>query len=251
MAGQFGGWTAIGAEKTASGGYEVAWKNGAADQYTVWNLDANGNYVSNATGVVSGADYALQSLETSFQQDLNLDGLTGPRTTTIEALGATRLDQVANEFFLHDGVGNGPSVKFQGAVYMAGQFGGWTAIGAEKTASGGYEVAWKNGPVDQYTVWNLDANGNYGSNAIGVVSGNSTVLESLEPSFHQDLNNDGLIGPPPASHGNLNDSTLSLSIAQLVSYMASTFASPSSGSSASNPVYVSETQQPSLAPVHI
>src|SRR5260370_41141095 len=65
VAGQFGGWTPIGAEKTASG-YEVAWKNGPADQYTVWNLDANGNYIGSATGVVSGADYALQSLETSF-----------------------------------------------------------------------------------------------------------------------------------------------------------------------------------------
>jgi 20S proteasome alpha/beta subunit len=248
MPGQFGGWTPIGAEKTASG-YEVAWKNGAADQYTVWNLDANGNYTSSATGVVSGADYTLQSLETSFQQDLNLDGLTGPGTTTIEAFGATRLDQMANEFFLHDGVGNGPSVKFQGAVYMAGQFGGWTPIGAEKTASG-YEVAWKNGAADQYTVWNLDANGNYIGNAIGVVSGNSTALESLEPSFQQDLNNDGLIGAPPASHANLNAGT-SLNIAQLVSYMASTFAFPSSGSSASNPVYVSETQPPFLAPVHI
>src|SRR5260370_33313822 len=92
---------------------------------------------------------------------------------------------------------------------MAGQFGGWTAIGAEKTASGGYEVAWKNGAADQYTVWNLDANGNYVGNAIGVVSGNSTALESLEPSFHQDLNNDGLMGPPPASHEKIGGTRLS------------------------------------------
>ena len=32
MAGQFGGWTPIGAEQTASG-YEVAWKVTGADQY--------------------------------------------------------------------------------------------------------------------------------------------------------------------------------------------------------------------------
>src|SRR5258708_8727102 len=94
-----GSWAMRGEEK-AGGGYEVAWKNGPADQYTVWNLDANGNYVNNATGVVSGADYALQSLETSFQQDLNLDGLTAPRTTTIQPLASTPLTHAPNEFFL-------------------------------------------------------------------------------------------------------------------------------------------------------
>ena len=35
---------------------------------------------------------------------------------------------------------------------------------------------------------------------IGVVAGTNSTLQSLEPSFHQDLNGDGLIGvPPPAS----------------------------------------------------
>jgi len=35
---------------------------------------------------------------------------------------------------------------------------------------------------------------------IGLVAGTNSTLQSLEPSFHQDLNGDGLIGvPPPAS----------------------------------------------------
>ena len=38
-------WTPIGAEQTASG-YEVAWQNSGADQYTVWNTDSSGNFVS-------------------------------------------------------------------------------------------------------------------------------------------------------------------------------------------------------------
>ena len=63
-------------------------------------------------------------------------------------------------------------------------------IGAEQTATG-YDVAWKVAGADQYTVWNTDSNGNYISNIIGVVSGTSTALESLETSFHQDLNGDG------------------------------------------------------------
>src|SRR5260370_973995 len=84
MAGQFGGWTPIGVEKTASD-CEEAWKNDAAEQYTVWTLVTNGNHITTSTGNVSGADYALQSMETSFHKALNLDGLTGPRTTTIQA----------------------------------------------------------------------------------------------------------------------------------------------------------------------
>ena len=74
--------------------------------------------------------------------------------------------------------------------YVAGQFGAWAPIGAEQTASG-YEVAWKVTGADQYTVWNTDSSGNYISNVIGVVSGTSNALQSLEPSFHQDLNGDG------------------------------------------------------------
>ena len=62
----------IGAEQTASG-YEVAWKVTGADQYQVWNTDNSGNFVSSA-GVVSGTSAALESFETSFQQDLNGDG---------------------------------------------------------------------------------------------------------------------------------------------------------------------------------
>ena len=69
----------------------------------------------------------------------------------------------------------------------------WAPIGAEQTASG-YEVAWKNAGADQYSVWNTDSNGNFLSNLIAPVSGTSTALESLETSFHQDLNGDGVIG---------------------------------------------------------
>jgi hypothetical protein len=239
VAGQFGAWTPIGAEE-AAGGYVVAWKNGASDEYTVWNTDTNGSYLWNAIGAVSGSDYGLESLEPMFQQDLNSDGQIGPTTTTIEAFGSTRLDQVANEFFLHDSGGNGPSLKFQGVAVVSGQFGAWTPIGAE-AAAGGYVLAWKNGAADEYTVWNTDSNGNYLWNAIGAVSGSDADLESLEPSFQQDLNGDGTVGltevvaangPTNAfGSGNLG----SLDLALLTNYLASTFVHPS-GISTSTPV---------------
>ncbi len=238
VAGQYGAWTPIGAEAAASG-YVLAWKNGAADEYTVWNTDTNGNYLWNAVGAVSGSDYGLESLEPMFQQDLNSDGQIGPKTT-IEAFGSTRLDQVANEFFLHDSGGNGPSLKLQGAAVVSGQFGAWTPIGAEAAASG-YVLAWKNGAADEYTVWNTDTNGNYLWNAVGAVSGSSADLESLEPGFQQDLNGDGTVGltevvaanGPTNAFGSGNSG--SLDPALLTNYLASTFVHPS-GISTSPPV---------------
>src|SRR5262249_12923008 len=122
------------------------------------------------------------------------DGHSGNVATVIEVKGVTSLAEGGNNFYSCRG-GSGPSLKYCGADVEAGQFGTWVPIGAEKTASG-YEVAWHNTSTGQYTVWNTDSNGNYLSNAIGAVSGSSAALESLEPSFQQDLNGDGQIGVP-------------------------------------------------------
>src|SRR5262245_54808830 len=201
VAGQFGQIAPIGAEQTASG-YEVAWKVPGADQYSVWVTDNNGNYLSNTLTSVSGTSAALQSIETSFHQDLNGDGTIGPPAppvpppqTVIEGFGSTSLTEVGTHFYLYGSGGTGPSLKYQGADYVAGQFGQIAPIGAEQTASG-YEVAWKVPGADQYSVWVTDNNGNYLSNTLTSVSGTSAALQSIETSFHQDLNGDGTIGPP-------------------------------------------------------
>src|SRR5262249_23225966 len=61
-----------------------------------------------------------------------------------------------------------------------------TPLGAEQTASRD-EVARK--------VWATDSSGSYTSNnGAGALPGTSSALEMLEPSFHQDLNADGVIG---------------------------------------------------------
>ena len=115
----------------------------------------------------------------------------------IESYGSTSPTQVGNQFYLLDSSNAGPALTFFGAEVLSGQFGTWALIGAEKT-SNGYDVAWKNDGVDQYTVWNTDSNGNYVSN-IGVVSGSSVELQSYETSFAQDLNGDGSISSLPHS----------------------------------------------------
>jgi hypothetical protein len=176
----------------------VAWKVAGADQYSVWNTDSDGNYIANAIGVVSGTSSTLESFETSFHQDLNGDGVIGVPSvsgTVIETFGSTSLVEVGNNFYLNSiSSGSGPELKHGGTAFVAGQAGAWRPIGAEQTATG-YEVTWKVAGADQYSVWNTDSDGNYIANAIGVVSGTSSTLESFETSFHQDLNGDGTIGP--------------------------------------------------------
>jgi protocatechuate 3,4-dioxygenase beta subunit len=197
-AGEFGGWTPIGAVQTASG-YDVAWKDGASSQYSVWSTDSNGNYISNnvanINGAVSGTSTALETIETIFHQDLNGDGVIGVPSVSGTA---TSLTQIGTNYFLYN-AGSGPELKYGGAVVTAGEFGSWTPIGAVETASG-YDVAWKVAGADQYSVWSTDSNGNYLSNNVaninGAVSGTSPALETIETIFHQDLNGDGVIGIP-------------------------------------------------------
>ena len=192
VAGEFGGWVPIGAVQTANG-YEVAWEIPGANEYSVWNTDSNGNYISNAFGVGSGTSYALESLAPVFDQDLNGAGVTGI-PSVIQTDGSTSLTSVWYNYFLNNSNGSGPELKYDGSAVVAGQFGGWVPIGAVQTASG-YEVAWEVPGANEYSVWNTDSNGNYISNAFGVVSGTSYALESIEPTFGQDLNGDGVIGP--------------------------------------------------------
>src|SRR5262249_55805402 len=190
--GAVGTWAPVAAE-AIDGGYEVAWKSGA-DQYSVWRTDSDGNMLSNPTGVVSGESYALQSMEPSFQQDLNGDGMIGPLKTLIESSGSTALVQLADTYVL--GGAPGPQIKFNGALVTTGQFGDWAPIAAE-AIDGGYEVALKSGAA-RYSVEQTDRDGNMLSNPTGVVSGSSSALQIFEPSFHQDLNGDGTIGSTAA-----------------------------------------------------
>ena len=161
VVGQFGAWKPIAAEQTA-GGYSVVMQLSDTDQYTIWSTDANGNYLSN-TAVMSGTDSLLTSVESSFQQDINLDGaIAGVSKVVIEAHASTELDQAGNNYYLYGGSTN-VSLKYNNVSTTVGQFGSWTPIAAERIAEG-YTVVLKYGSADQYTIWSTDINGNYISN---------------------------------------------------------------------------------------
>ena len=105
-AGQFDTWVPIAAE-AITGGYEVAWKHGAANQFTAWTTDSSGAWTSFLVNTATGTDPSLEGLEPSFQQDLNGDGTIGLKANqVIESAGSTSLWQVGAEYFLHGATAN-------------------------------------------------------------------------------------------------------------------------------------------------
>jgi hypothetical protein len=184
----------IAAARTA-GGYDVVLSNVGDDQYGVWQVDGNGNYVANILTSVSGTNFGLEALETSFHLDLNGDGTIGPAgMNVIQIDGSTYLTQVGSNYYLYNSSGTGPVLQFGGAPVIAGQVNGWTPIGAVQTADG-YDVALRLTGTNQYSVWGTDSGGNFSSGIIGGVAGTSLALEGLELTFQQDLNGDGTVGP--------------------------------------------------------
>ncbi|MCJ9729140.1 M10 family metallopeptidase C-terminal domain-containing protein [Bradyrhizobium sp. PRIMUS42] len=194
----YGTWAPIAAEQTG-GGYDVAWRDLVTGHYTVWSTDSNGNYTGNIVPEVTGTNASLRSLETTFQQDLNGDGTIGIPSATVEAQGSTKLVQTGDNFYLEAiSAGSGPVLKISGSPVSAAVYGTWAPFAAEQTA-GGYDVAWRDSVTGHYTVWGTDSNGNYTGNIVPEVTGTNASFQSLETTFHQDLNGDGAVGVPSAA----------------------------------------------------
>ena len=109
-------------------------------------------------------------------------------------MGSTSLTRVGTIIFLQQWWVRLPRCKYDGADVVAGEFGAWVPIGAVQTASG-YDVAWEMPGANEYTVWTTNSNGSLRYPIHPRLSGTSYALESLEPTFGQDLNGDGVIGP--------------------------------------------------------
>ena len=71
------------------------------------------------------------------------------------------------------------------------------ADGAEQTTSGYSRLEGNRGSIS-IRIWNTDSSGNYRFEYLGPCRAATQHLESLETSFHQDLNGDGAIGVAPA-----------------------------------------------------
>ena len=96
--------------------------------------------------------------------------------------------------------GAGPELKYGGAAVVAGQIGAGYPSGRSRRqramrlpGKSLAPISTRSGiPTAAATTFRI---------AIGAVSGTSAALESLETSFHQDLNGDGVIGVLAATDG--------------------------------------------------
>ena len=188
VAGELGSWTLVAAAQTATG-YDVALQDG--NYFVIWNVDSNGNYVSQSTDL-SGTSLALEQYESVFHHDLNGDGTTGVTSTPIESNGTTLLVAVADQYALENNSGNGPHLQVNGSPVVTSDMGSWSLVAAAQTATG-YGVALQDGNI--FVIWNTDSNGNYVSQSADL-SGTSLALEQYETIFNHDLNGDGVVGVP-------------------------------------------------------
>src|SRR5262249_57754564 len=101
-----------------------------------------------------------------------------------------------NYFLFAAGGTSGPELNSTGLVPYTTLFRSWTPLGAVQTANG-YDVAWKLGGANAYTMWVVDTNGNYVSDTMGLVSGTSFAWGSAASVFGQDLNGVGVVGLNP------------------------------------------------------
>lgn len=198
------GYTPIGIEAITGGGYEVMFEEGAS--YVGLDFNAGGNFTSAATGVLTGSSYALESLESGFNTDLNADGTTGVTSTTIayNTQGAALFDlvQVADEYEITVGG------SVQGILTVAGT--PITSSGQSDQAvallvnAGGYEVMFESADTNIFEALQFNTAGAYVSAATGQLHRGTYALESLESSFRSDLNRVGVVGPhltPVVSNG--------------------------------------------------
>ena len=129
-----------------------AWQSGTAANYGVelQPVATNNNFDMFAS---SRAAIASERPQLVIQS-------AAAQTVVIEALGATKLVQVGNQYFLQNSGGTGPVLQIGGTAVVSGQYGTWAPIGAEANV-GGYEIAWRNGtgPTAQYTVWETNSSG--------------------------------------------------------------------------------------------
>jgi hypothetical protein len=152
-------------------------------------------------GLLSQADSSLIHLD-QFRADPRFSGIDGHGVSVVVL--DTGID-LNHGFFGPDANHNGVADR----IVYSYDFTGSNSSDASDRNGLGSNVASIIGSQDgTYTGMapgvNADSSGNFLSN-IGVVSGGSIALQSLEASFHQDLNGDGRIGllsSPGASGAN-------------------------------------------------
>ena len=158
--------------------------------------------------MLAGSSYALESLEPSFNADLNSDGTTGVKTSLIASNGPLALLDAADEFEITSGGTLQGVLQAGGSPIISGNFAGFNPI-AVLANSGGYEVMFK-GSLG-FVGLEFSNTGIFLSAATSVLAANSPDLWAQETLFGADLNSDGQIGTPHSAISVDKGTTLLLS----------------------------------------
>ena len=123
--------------------------------------------------------------EITFQVDLDGDGHQGFNLTTLETNGDYKLAQANTQYYIIDSSSNKIPLAAWGKARGPNSYDGWSAIHAEESASGGFEVLWSHSDGRTW-VWKTDTSGKYQSDVTHTVAQN-------EITFQVDLDGDGYV----------------------------------------------------------
>jgi hypothetical protein len=172
-------WNAVQVEQNAAGGFEVMWIDIGSDiplDPLAWKTDATGTYITHKN-LTTGL---REAYENTYKVDLDGDG-----RVTLETNGDYELAQANTQYYIIDSSSNKIPLAAWGKARGPNSYDGWSAIHAEESASGGFEVLWSHSDGRTW-VWKTDTSGKYQSDVTHTVAQN-------EITFQVDLDGDGYV----------------------------------------------------------
>ena len=137
--------------------------------------------------------------ELTFQTDLDGDGHIGIHA--LEDNGDYSLGAGGNQYYIIDKIsGSSVGLTRGNTPVRTDTSNGWNATQVEESIGGGYEVFWSHSISGKYSVWKVDAAGNFE----GYVS--ASMVEH-ELTFQTDLDGDGIGGGDDNIYGSIGDDT--------------------------------------------
>ena len=189
-ANQFGAaWEVIGVEMVGTK-LQLAWKNAAANIYSMWTLNDDAQYVSSQ--IVSVDDTA--AFERHFSQDLDGNGTIVGDYDYIDGFDLGEIYQElqisGGRLVIRTSEGDYTLVTLSGNGVAPDQFPGYAPQKFMFNADGTYQILWMHESGESAAIWTLSAEGAFSSSR--VVS--SSEFQALELEFNSDIDGDEQIG---------------------------------------------------------
>jgi hypothetical protein len=198
-------WMMLAAE-TINGVNQILWRYKPTSQVQLWTLNADWSWKSSSP-LIDRTSPQAWDFETGFQLDLNNDTIIGVPFSTVESVGNTTLLRRGDDrAFVQRADGTRQIVSSPSVTAVGNPTSAWQMLAAE-TVAGTNQLLLRQGPTDQFQVWNLDASWTWQSSS-ALIPRTSPQIWDFETDFQLDLNNDTLIGGPLTAVESLGNATL-------------------------------------------